>query len=80
MVFYMQWSETIIINKNLFKFIGVSKKQMLVEKILRKEKTEVCNRCKAPLKNTDFVYRLRAPNVKTYVCSNCGYFEILFEE
>ena len=59
----------------------MSKKQLLVaEKKERKEEIEVCYKCKAPLKDTDFVYRLRAPNVKTYICSNCGYFEIYFEE
>ena len=58
----------------------MSKKQLLVEKKVRKEMTEVCYKCGIPLKDTDFAYRLRAPNVKTYICSNCGYFEIYFEE
>ena len=58
----------------------MSKKQLLVEKKVRKEMTEVCYKCGATLKDTDFVYRLRAPNVKTYICSNCGYFEIYFDE
>ena len=56
------------------------KKQLLVEKKVRKEKKELCNKCKAPLNNTDYVYRRKAPNVKTYVCSKCGYFEISYEE
>ncbi len=43
-------------------------------------KKEICKKCKAPLINTDYVYRHRAPNVKTYICSNCGYSEIYFEE
>ncbi len=66
------------INSN--KYIELSKKQMLVEKTVRKEMEEVCYRCGAPLKDTDFVYRLRTPNVKTYICSKCGYFEIYFAE
>ena len=53
---------------------------MLVEKKIRKEITGVCYRCGALLKDTDFVYRLRTPNVKTYICSKCGYFEIYLEE
>ncbi|MBY8980917.1 MAG: hypothetical protein KGD72_11045 [Candidatus Lokiarchaeota archaeon] len=44
------------------------------------EEKELCNKCKAPLNNTDYVYRRKAPNVKTYVCSKCGYFEISYEE
>lgn len=58
----------------------MSKKQLLVEKKVWKEMTDVCYKCGSPLKDTDFVYRLRAPNVKTYICSNCGYFEIYFDE
>ena len=53
---------------------------MLVEKKERKEKTEICNKCKAPLKNTDYIYRRRAPNVIAYVCSKCGYSETYIEE
>jgi len=53
---------------------------MLVEKKVRKEMPGVCYMCGASLKDIDFVYRLRTPNVKTYVCSKCGYFEIYSEE
>lgn len=53
---------------------------MLVEEIEKKENKEICNNCKAPLKNTDYVYRRRAPNVRTYVCSKCGYSETYIEE
>ena len=44
------------------------------------EEKEICNKCKVPLKNTDYIYRRKAPKVKTYVCSKCGYSEIYFEE
>jgi len=50
-------------------------KYMLIEK-----KKEICNKCKAPLINTDYIYRNKAPKVKTYVCSKCGYSEIYFED
>lgn len=53
---------------------------MLVEKEVRKEKTEICSKCKAPLNDIAYIYRRRAPKVKTYVCSNCGYSEIYFED
>ncbi|MBY9011588.1 MAG: hypothetical protein KGD70_04360 [Candidatus Lokiarchaeota archaeon] len=53
---------------------------MLVEIKERKEKTEICSKCKALLNDTDYIYRRKAPEVKTYVCSNCGYSEIYFEE
>ncbi|MFX1448515.1 MAG: hypothetical protein ACFFCG_10320 [Promethearchaeota archaeon] len=44
------------------------------------EQKEICRNCKAPLTNFDYIYRRRAPNVKTYVCSKCGYSEIYLEE
>jgi len=53
---------------------------MLVVNKERREKTEICSKCKAPLNNSDYIYRHRTPNIKTYVCSKCGYFEIYFEE
>jgi len=52
-------------------------KYTLIEKI---EKKEICNKCKATLKNNDYVYRRTAPNVRTYVCSKCGYSETFIEE
>jgi len=51
-------------------------KYTLIEKI---EKKEICNKCKATLEDKDYVYRRKAPNVKTYVCSKCGYFESYIE-
>lgn len=53
---------------------------MLIEEKERKELTEKCPKCGSILENTDYIYRRRAPNVKTYVCSKCGYFEIYLEE
>jgi len=53
---------------------------MLVEKKVKKEMRGFCYKCGAPLKETDFAFRFTAPNVKTYICSNCGYYEIYFEE
>ena len=41
---------------------------------------EICKKCRAPLNDIDYIYRRRAPNVKTYVCSKCGYSEIYFED
>jgi len=41
---------------------------------------EICSRCRATLEDRDYIYRLRDPKVKTYVCSKCGYFEIYVEE
>lgn len=62
---------------NMFYIKKRGDKYTLIEK---EEYKEICNKCKAPLKNTDYVYRRKAPNVKTYVCSKCGYSEIYFEE
>ncbi|MFX0081154.1 MAG: hypothetical protein ACFE94_05315 [Candidatus Hodarchaeota archaeon] len=50
---------------------------MLIEKI---EEKEICNKCKAPLEGNDYIYRRKASNVITYVCSKCGYFEIYIKE
>ncbi|MFX0001831.1 MAG: hypothetical protein ACFE9Q_15265 [Candidatus Hodarchaeota archaeon] len=41
---------------------------------------EICNKCGTILENKDYIYRRRAPNVRTYVCSNCGYFECYAED
>jgi RNase P subunit RPR2 len=51
--------------------------QTLVEK---SQKKELCNKCKAVLNDNDYLYRRKASNVKTYVCSKCGYFEIYIED
>jgi len=53
---------------------------MLVEKKEKKEKIEICPKCGSILENNDYIYRRRAPNVRTYVCSKCRYFEIYIEE
>ncbi len=66
-----------ISENNMFYVKKRSDKYTLIEK---EESQEICSRCKAPLKNSDYIYRRKAPNVKTYVCSKCGYFEIYFEE
>ncbi|MFX1379941.1 MAG: hypothetical protein ACFFA4_12700 [Promethearchaeota archaeon] len=50
---------------------------ILIEK---KEMKEFCNKCGAFLENKDYVYRRRAPNVRTYVCSKCGYYECYIED
>ena len=52
-------------------------RDMLIEK---KEIKEICNKCKATLEDNDYIYRRKASNVRTYVCSKCGYFEIYIEE
>jgi len=41
---------------------------MLVEKKEKKEKIEICPKCGSILENNDYIYRRRAPNVRTYVC------------
>lgn len=51
--------------------------RILIEK---REEKEICSKCRAPLEDKDYVYRRRAPNVKTYVCSKCGYFECYIED
>jgi len=67
----------IISENNMFYIKKRGDKYTLIEK---EEYKEICSKCKAPLKNTDYIYRRKAPNVKTYVCSKCGYFEIYFED
>ena len=55
-------------------------KEMLVEKTEREVKPEICPKCGSILENNDYIYRRRAPNVRTYVCSKCKYYEIYIEE
>jgi len=43
-------------------------------------KKEICNKCKATLEDKDYIYRRKAPNVRTYLCSKCGYFEVYIME
>ena len=68
----------VISENNMFYNKKRGDKYTLIEK--KEYKIDYCKRCKAPLKNTDYIYRRKAPNVKTYVCSNCGYSEIYYEE
>jgi len=65
----------LILENRMFYIKNRGDKYMLIE-----EKQEICNKCKEPLKNIDYVYRRKAPKVKSYVCSNCGYSEIYFED
>ncbi len=67
----------IIPENNMFYIKKRGDKNTLIEK---KENKEICNKCKATLEDNDYVYRRKAPNVRTYVCSKCGYFESYIEE
>ncbi|MFX1304451.1 MAG: hypothetical protein ACFE9X_13935 [Promethearchaeota archaeon] len=67
-----------LIPKNIKFYIKIGGgKYTLIEK---KEEKEICIKCGALLENKDYIFRRRAPNVRTYVCSKCGYFEIYIEE